>query len=329
MKSKNASHYAIGLTVILCSLILLAALTYALSGFGHRGGGRTLAFEFHDATGIKLHSAVKFAGKTAGSVSDIRYLTPEERLNAKDQMNAVRITVQLSKEVPPLPSDISVKLDSETLLGEKFISIKPGRPDSPRLPDGAVIQATESISVDAVTRSARTAVDNVNNILEMLKKDYPELIPRLAELLERGKSLLAQGSNFARNADSTIVNANEIVTKFKGDYDALVSKAHTLFDQAQTIATNADVTVQKVTVLLDRVDGVVTTNEGDVHKLLEELRVVSQNLKVLSTYAKGMSATLAEKPSRLIWGGRTGTLPTEQEILQSKEPVPVERPTKK
>jgi ABC-type transporter Mla subunit MlaD len=140
---------------------------------------------------------------------------------------------------------------------------------------------------------------------------------------------LAQGSNFARNADSTIVNANEIVTKFKGDYDALVSKAHTLFDQAQTIATNADVTVQKVTVLLDRVDGVVTTNEGDVHKLLEELRVVSQNLKVLSTYAKGMSATLAEKPSRLIWGGRTGTLPTEQEILQSKEPVPVERPTKK
>jgi ABC-type transporter Mla subunit MlaD len=324
MKSKNASQYVLGLTVIVCSLILLIALTYALLGFGQRAGGRPLVLDFHDATGIKLHSDVKFAGKTAGSVTDMRYLTAPERLNAKDQKNAMRIIVQLSKEVPPLPSDISVQVDSETLLGEKFISITPGRPDAPPLPDGAVVQGIESVGIDAVTRSAGTAVENLNQILEALKKDYPDLVPRLAELLDRGNAVLAQSSKVARNADSAIANANEIVTKLKGDYGTLVPKLHTLFNQAQMIATNADAAVQKASVLVGRVDTVVKTNEDDVHKLLEELRVVSQNLKVLSTYAKGLSATLAEKPSRLIWGGRTGNLPTEQEILQSKEPIAVE-----
>ncbi len=321
MKSRNWSQYLIAVAVMVCSLVLLAALTFALSGYSWQKSGRQLEIEFHDATGIKLHSPVKFAGKTAGSVAGIRYLSPAERLKATDRLNAVRVTIRLDDEVPQLPSDLTARLDAETILGEKFIALKAGSPDAQPLPAGAVIQGEEVTSIDALTRSAQTAIETVNEILTKFNSDYPDLVPRLAELLSQGNSLLTQGSNLVNNTDSAILNANEAVTKFKADYAEFIPKLDSLLTQGKGIATNVDLTLQKVAVLVDRVDGVVKTNEGDLAKILEELRVVSQNLKVITTYTKALTATLAEKPSRLIWGSKKNELPAEQKILESPGPV--------
>jgi len=328
MKSKSGSQYLIGLTVIVCSLVLLGAMTYALSGYSLRKGGRKLDIEFHDATGIKLHAAVKYAGKTAGSVAAIRFLSPEERLRGRDPGNAVRATVQFDVEEPPLTVDLTARVDAESLLGEKFIALTPGRPDASPLPQGTVLQGGGAGSIDALTRSAVVAVDNVNDLLVKLKSDYPALVPRLAELLNHGNSIMGQASNLVNNTDKTILNANEAVTELRADLDGLVPKLNSLFNQAHGIATNADFAMLKVMALLDRVDGVVKTNEGDLAKIVAELHVVSQNLKVVSTYAKSLTATLAEKPSRLIWSRRTNELPGEKEILESPEPVPTGKPKK-
>jgi ABC-type transporter Mla subunit MlaD len=320
MKSKNSSHYLIALGVIVCSLALLAALTFALAGYSWPAGGRKLAIEFHDATGIRLNSAVRFAGKTAGRVAEIRYLGAEERRKARDGRNAVRVTVQLDDEVPPLLEETSATITAETLLGEKFVALTPGRPEARPLPEGAILQGVEVFSIDAVARSAQTAIENVNEIITSLKADYPALVPRLAELLTQGNSILAQGGNLVNNADQAILNANGAVTRLKTDYAELVPKLMDLFDHAQSIATNANHAIQRVDALADRVDGVVKNNEGDLGKILAELRVSSQNLKVITTYAKALSSMLAEKPSSLIWGRKKTVLPNEQEILDSREP---------
>ena len=328
MKSKSGSQYLIGITVIVCSLVLLGAMTYALTGYSLRKGGRKLDIEFHDATGIKLHSAVKYAGKTAGSVAAIRFLSPEERLRGRDPGNAVRVTVQFEPEEPPLTVDLIARLDAETLLGEKFIALIPGRPDARPLPEGTLLQGGSAGSIDAVTRSAAVAIENVNDLLVKLKSDYPALVPRLAELLNHGNSILAQASNLVNNADKTILNANEAVTRLRADYNGLIPKLNSLFDQAKEIATNADLAMLKVTALVEHVDGVVKTNEVDLANIVAELHVVSQNLKVVSTYAKSLTATLAEKPSRLIWSRQTNELPSEKQILESSKPVPTGKPKK-
>src|SRR5439155_71243 len=101
------------------------------------------------------------------------------------------------------------------------------------------------------------------------------------------------------HVDGAVLNAGETVTRLKADYTELIPKLNSLFDAAKRIATNTDLAMQKVNGLVDRLDGVVRTNEGDLGKALAELRVVSQNLKVISTYTKSLSATLAEKPSSL------------------------------
>jgi hypothetical protein len=53
--------------------------------------------------------------------------------------------------------------------------------------------------------------------------------------------------------------------------------------------------------------------------MLDSLRVSTENLKVVSTNAKALTATLAAKPWRVFWGGSTILPPSEDEILKSNQ----------
>jgi phospholipid/cholesterol/gamma-HCH transport system substrate-binding protein len=329
MKSKNWSQYVIPTLVILCSLILLATLTFALGGIQWKPKGRTLEIEFRDVTGVKLHSPVRYAGSIAGSIVRIRYLLPQERHGSSDKRNAVRVTVQLDEHVPALPLDVKAGLSSETILGEKFIALSAGSPEERLLPDGAVIQGQDLIAFDELARSAQSAVENVNQILTRLNSDYPTLIPPLARLLGQGSSLLLQASNLVGNADGAITNVSEIIARLKSDYSDLVPKLTSLLAQGKVVATNADLALLRVNALIGRTDNLIKNNEDNLGQIVAEVHVVSQNLKVITTYTKALTATLGEKPSRLIWGGGKKQLPSEKEILESSKPVPIESPQRK
>ena len=73
---------------------------------------------------------------------------------------------------------------------------------------------------------------------------------------------------------------------------------------------------------MDHADQTILTNQANLTQMITELRVTAQNLKVATTYAKALTATLGNKPSRLIWGFGETKLPTEKEILESTQPVP-------
>ena len=63
-------------------------------------------------------------------------------------------------------------------------------------------------------------------------------------------------------------------------------------------------------------------NRQRLSDLLANLRVVSDNLKVVSTNAKAFTATLGQRPWRLLFGGKPNDLPSEQEILSADKPIP-------
>jgi hypothetical protein len=56
-----------------------------------------------------------------------------------------------------------------------------------------------------------------------------------------------------------------------------------------------------------------------LNEMLDSLRVSTENLKVVSTNAKALTATLAEKPWRVFWGGSTVLPPSEDDILKSNK----------
>src|SRR5437764_4099019 len=107
---RNFSDYIVALSVILTSMVLLAALTIALSGYRLKKPSRTLQIKYEDVTGIKVHSEVRYAGAPAGRVIEMRHLSRDERAKAPNKRDAVIVTVELDDNIPPLPSDIVATL---------------------------------------------------------------------------------------------------------------------------------------------------------------------------------------------------------------------------
>jgi virulence factor Mce-like protein len=73
----------------------------------------------------------------------------------------------------------------------------------------------------------------------------------------------------------------------------------------------------------DAVMGNFSTPEGRkrLNDMLDSLRVSTENLKVVSTNAKALTATLAEKPWRVFWGGATVKPPSENAVLDSNKVI--------
>ncbi|MEO6036106.1 MAG: MlaD family protein [Verrucomicrobiota bacterium] len=199
MKSKNWSQYIVAIVVIGCSLLLLAALTFAISGHHFGKKGRTLEVEFKDATGVKLHSAVRYAGAAAGSVVAIRYLTPAEREEPGKRDFAVRVTLRIDENLPPLASDTRASISSETILGEKFVALSTGSSIKP-LPNGAVIQGQSMSGIEGLTQSLEKTAAAATELLQKFSVDYPALMTNLNRAGEWRNTLVHHDQSGDRRA---------------------------------------------------------------------------------------------------------------------------------
>src|SRR5207237_2188320 len=137
---RNVSAYLVALFVIACSIVLLAALTFALSGYRLKKPTRVLQINYEDVTGIKVNSEVRYAGAPAGRVIAMRHLTAQEREASANKKDAVRVTVSLNEGIPPLPVDVTATLSSDTMLSPKFVALSAGTPGGQTLPNNAEIE---------------------------------------------------------------------------------------------------------------------------------------------------------------------------------------------
>jgi hypothetical protein len=58
-----------------------------------------------------------------------------------------------------------------------------------------------------------------------------------------------------------------------------------------------------------------------INDMLANLRVSTDNLKVVSSNAKALTQTLAQTPWRVFWGGPTVPAPPENEVLKSNRVI--------
>src|SRR5260370_32837580 len=117
---RNVSDYFVALFVVVCSIVLLAALTFALSGYRLKKPTRTLQINYEDVTGIKVNSEVRYAGAPAGRVIAMRHLTAQDREASANKKDAVRVTVGLNEGIPPLPTDVTATLSADTMSSPNF-----------------------------------------------------------------------------------------------------------------------------------------------------------------------------------------------------------------
>ncbi len=294
MTRSNLSDFLVALFVIACSVVLLAALTFALSGYHLKKPTRTLQINYEDVTGIKVNSEVRYAGAPAGRVIAMRHLTAQEREASANKKDSVRITVSLDEGIPPLPTDVTATLSSDTLLSPKFVALSAGTPGGETLANNASIEGHPAYGLEQITAAAGPLFDNANKLIDNLnvtvtglKKDLNDFTPKLGPLADSLKLDLDNLQNAITNLDGVEKGAN------------------TVFGTADTF---------------------IKTTDKQLQEQLKQLHVTLLNLKVVTTYAKELVETLAQKPNRIIFSGKPATLTPESEILRSSKPLPARKP---
>jgi ABC-type transporter Mla subunit MlaD len=291
---KNLSDYVVAISVIACSVVLLGALTFALSGFRLRKATRTLQIRYEDVTGVKVHSEVRYAGAPAGRVIAMRHLTAAERTKSTNKKDAVVITVELNPDVPPLPTDVTATLSSDSLLAPKFVALSAGTPGAKTLANNSTIEGHPAYGIEQITAAAGPLFENANKLLDNLnltvsdlKGDLDGFMPKLGPIADSLKIDLDNLQNVVKNLDSVAKDA-----------DALFGTAGTF----------------------------ITTTDKSLQEQMKELHVILLNLKVATTHAKALVESLAEKPNRVIFSGKAAKLTPEEEIIKSSKPLPAKKP---
>lgn len=331
MKTRNLANYLIALLVLVCSAVLLAALTFTITGYRLREPSRLLYVDLRDAAGVDVGSLVYYAGQPAGEVVAIRHLTPEERRQSDDPSFVLRMTLALNDDLPPLASDIQVGVGMESFLGKKFIALTPGSLDAKPLENGAILRADQAGLMEVVQHLS----ENVDGLIENINRDYSKLIPKIDEFIGKAEGIANEGSNLVVNLNSAVTNIYELTARIRQDYSSDYSrKVSSILSKVENLGTNVNASISRIDTqanhTLREASLLIETNRANLDKMIAELRVVSQNLKVVSTYAKALTGQLGEKPSRVIFSKkREDLLPSEQEILDSDDPIIIELDRKK
>ena len=243
-----------------------------------------MQINYEDVTGIKVNSEVRYAGAPAGRVIAMRHLTAKERDASADKKDAVRVTLSLDDGIPPLPTDISATLSSDTMLSPKFVALSAGTPGGQTLANNASIEGHPAYGLEQITAAAGPLFENANKLLDNLNVTVTPKLGPLADSLKMD-----------------VDNLQNMITNLEG----VEKGADTFFGSADTFIKRTDKQLQDD---------------------LKQLNVTLLNLKVVTTYAKELVGTLAEKPNRVIFSGKPATLTPESEILKSSKPVPARKP---
>src|SRR6266446_3216796 len=215
---RNLSDYIVAISVIVCSIILLGALTIALSGYRLKKPTRTLQINYEDVTGVKVHSEVRYAGAPAGRVIAMRHLTAAERAASANKKDAVRITISLDENIPALPADVTATLSSDTLLAPKFVALSAGTPGGKTLANNSAIEGHPAYGIEQITAAAGPLFDNANKLLDNLnltvadlKTDLDGFMPKLGPVADSLKIDLDNLQNVVKNLDSVTKNADTVL----------------------------------------------------------------------------------------------------------------------
>ena len=232
---------------------------------------------------------------------DIRHLNAAQRQAESDKKDAVRVSIELLDSVPPLPNDVGASLGSDTLLSPKFVALSAGTPGKETLPNNALIQGAPAFSIDQLTNQIGPVMANANKLVT--------------------------------NLDGTVTNLNTAVTTVKSDLGIFLPKLSPVADAAKADLDDLQKTIQgldpvetKASNVLDTADTFVGKTEKQLADQMQELHVNLLNLKVITTHAKALVDTLAEKPNRLIFSGKANKLTPEDQILKSHEALPAKSP---
>jgi ABC-type transporter Mla subunit MlaD len=287
MKDSRINAFIAG-TALVAAVLMAAALSYAIGKWSFGNSGTTYVLKFPNATGITPNAEVKFAGAPCGRVKELRLIAPKDQdQDPKTNLyNCIEVVIDVNKGIE-IDNGVEASIKQDGIgIAPRYILLMPG-PDhnSGPLADNSVVQG--------------------------------EMPFDLADLLQPAGEALTQAKVLIGELQPALAKVGPMMTRL----DKLTDQLQPMLGQTGKLLNHAD----KLMTDGDSVIGTINTPEGRqrLQDIVASLAVSTENLKVVSYNAKALTATLAQKPWRVFWGGSTAPPVPENQALQADKVIHV------
>jgi phospholipid/cholesterol/gamma-HCH transport system substrate-binding protein len=123
--------------VVIAVAVAFFAFAYTSTGAGPLSGGYEVVAKFSRADGVNVGTDVRMSGIKVGTVS---------RMALDPQSYSAVLTLAVDGSVK-LPDDSSIRITSDGLLGNQYLSIEPGGSQTPVVPGGEIENTQGSIDL--------------------------------------------------------------------------------------------------------------------------------------------------------------------------------------
>lgn len=247
------TRVAVGAFILLVGTVLSILIFTSKEGQFFWATHRSYTLSLSDANGLQVGAPVRIAGLSIGEVKSME-------LTFADGKEAIRVTIDVVEPHMQMVRDgTKASLQTQGVLGDKFVALSGGNPGSAELAEGALIPTLAQVSFDAMLTKASTVIDNMAQVSERLKNfangldggaGFNDLSSNLSEASTHLRTLV---QNLART-DGTLAYLNSPDARSKME------------QSLQSFATTAQ-SMQNITQKIDQGEGTLglLVNDAALH----------------------------------------------------------------
>ena len=237
--------------------------------------------EFNKVDTLQPGAKVRVSGMDAGQVEDIQVpKTPASRFRLKLQVD--------EKFRPIIRNDSVASVETEGMVGNKYVDIGKGSDRSPECRPGGTLPSEEPFEMSDLMRQGSGFVKTTQATIQDIRGRADKAIDNITSLTGhadgvivsvRGdvKRITSNGAHIAGNANEIVSGVREgrgVAGKLLSD-DTVASNVATTISQAKQTSENAEQASQKVNTMLSEVR---KTDLPDIHQTLQNTRDMTGQL---------------------------------------------------
>ncbi len=293
--NNHGSEIKVGIFVLI-GIIILAYMSLKVGkfDFGKPEGYEIIAY-FDNVSGLNTDVPVEIAGIEVGRVKEI----------VLDQGKA-KVSMRISYDTS-IPSDSTASLRSRGLMGDKFIEIALGSPESPSLKNGEkVVHTRTPADIDQAVNKIGEVAGDISKVSKALgnalggeqgQGDIRQVLENLKKGTETLSRIITENEN---NINSLLKNLNQFSKDLEGISQA--NKAHInriIIDLKQSTAQlrESTSTFNNIAKKMERGEGTLGRLINDP-STLEELNQTLAHLKSITQKIDSGEGTLGRLISR-------------------------------
>ena len=240
--------FKVGLFVLITALIS-GYLIVTFDSKNWTGDTKEYFLYFDDISGLSKGADVSVKGLKAGKVKDIIY-----------ENGKLKVVVSIKKDIP-IHKDAKAYIKTMGLMGDKYVYIDPGSPNTPIISEKEKIENTLTLA---------SAEDTFNDI-SLAAKKFEKLMDNLNEAIGNGRL-----TKLIDNINSLAVETRQVVSENRENLRKSIENIEKITsDLRKTIPP----LVQKIEKIADNLEQITGNNKEDIREIVKSLRNVARVLE--------------------------------------------------